>query len=45
MRALSWHEVLAPHDREVADGLGDPVGSWLEVFDGVSDGTIRLGDA
>jgi hypothetical protein len=45
VRALSWHAVLAPHDAAVAAEVGDPVRSWLEVFDGVADGTITLGDA
>ena len=44
-RALSWNEVLAPHDRAVAVELGDPVPAWLELFDGVANGTITLGAA
>ena len=43
VRALSWNELaIPPHE---AAELGDPVRSWLEVFDGVSAGTITLGDA
>ena len=45
VRALSWNEVLAPHDRAVAVELGDPVPAWLELFDGVANGTITLGAA
>jgi hypothetical protein len=43
VRALTWHALDAPP--AVTAELGDPVGAWLEIFDGVSDGTITLGDA
>ena len=43
VRALTW-DVLAMAP-EVSAELGDPVPAWLEVFDGVSDRTITLGDA
>ena len=43
VRALSWNVLAMPP--EVSAGLGDPVPSWLEVFVGVSDGTITLGEA
>jgi hypothetical protein len=45
VRALSWHAVLAPHDKAVSVELGDPVAAWLELFDGVVNGTITLGGA
>jgi hypothetical protein len=45
VRALAWHVVLASQPREQAVELGDPVAAWLELFDGVADGTVSLGDA
>jgi hypothetical protein len=45
VRALCWNAVLVHHDLAVAAELGNPVAAWLEVFDGVSNGTITLGDA
>lgn len=43
VRALSWHALeLTP---EVSAELGNPVPAWLELFDGVSDGRITLGEA
>lgn len=43
VRALTWQALEAPP--EVTAELGDPVASWLEIFDGVAEGTIRLGEA
>ena len=45
VRAAGWHETLAPHDRSIAEELGDPVAGWREVFDGIAAGTITLGEA
>ncbi len=45
VRALSWHVALRSQPRERAVALGDPVAAWLELFDGVADGTVSLGDA
>jgi hypothetical protein len=38
VRALTWHWLGA-------DDPDDPVGAWLEIFDGVGDGIITLGEA
>jgi hypothetical protein len=38
VRALTWHWLGAEHPE-------DPVAAWLEIFDGVADGTITLGEA
>lgn len=38
VRALTWHWLGA-------DDPEDPVAAWLEIFDGVADGTISLGEA
>ena len=43
VRALTWQALDAPPDLTVE--LGDPVVAWLELFDGVADGTVSLGDA
>ena len=43
VRALTW-DALAMSPETSAE-LGDPVPAWLGVFDGVSDGTITLGEA
>jgi hypothetical protein len=45
VRALGWHAILSPLDPSVTAHLGDLIGAWLEVFDGIADGTTRLGDA
>ena len=38
VRALTWHWLGA-------DDPDDPVAAWLEIFDGVADGAITLGEA
>lgn len=43
VRAITWQALEAPP--EVARELGDPVNAWLEIFDGIHDGTITLGEA
>lgn len=45
VRAFAWHVVLASQPRERAVELGDPVAAWLELLDGVADGTVSLGEA
>jgi hypothetical protein len=45
VRALGWHAILSPIDPAVAARVGDVIGAWLEVFRGIADGTITLGDA
>ena len=43
VRAHTWDVLGLPP--QISAELGDPVPAWLEVFDGVSDRTITLGDA
>ena len=45
VRAIGWHELLADQSRRAVRELGDPVAGWLEVFDGIRDRTITLGQA
>ncbi len=45
VRALGWHAILSPLDPAVAAEVGDVIGAWLEIFHGIHDETIRLGDA
>lgn len=43
VRALTWDALEAPPEGTAE--LGDPVGAWLEIFDGVAGGAISLGEA
>jgi hypothetical protein len=45
VRAIGWHETLEHEPPEAVAKLGDPVAGWREVFDGIRDGTITLGEA
>lgn len=45
VRALGWQETLEHEPPEAVAALGDPVAAWREVFDGIRDGTITLGEA
>lgn len=45
VRASSWQATLADETPSAVAELGDPVAAWREVFDGIRDGTITLGEA
>jgi hypothetical protein len=44
-RAQVWHRTLADLERDVSAEYDEPVAAWLEIQNGIADGSIRLGGA